>query len=85
MVPLNPSVRDRSPGLEELVLGWWNTGRELEVLDPRDWFNATPNPGDFGWLPATVAADAIIDQCCEALHNIPHCYHVFAIPLLMTN
>jgi hypothetical protein len=42
-------------------------------------------PRGFWWIPAPVAADAAIDQFCEALHKRPHCYHVFAIPFLMTN
>jgi hypothetical protein len=66
-------------------MGWWNTGRNLEVLEPRDWVTTAQNPGDFGWFPAPAAVDAAIDQFCEALHKIPHCYHVFAIPFLMTN
>jgi hypothetical protein len=85
MLPLHLSARERSPGLEELILGWWNTGRNLEVLDPRDWFTTAHNPGDFGWFPAPAAADVAIGQYCEVLHKRPHCYHVFAIPFLMTN
>jgi hypothetical protein len=38
-----------------------------------------------GGVPDPAAADAVIDQFCEALHNRPHCYHVFAVPLLMKN
>jgi hypothetical protein len=85
MVRLYLSARERSPGLEEWILGWWNTGRNLEVLKPRYWFTAAHDPGDFGWFPAPAAADAIIDQFCEALHKRPHCFHVFAKPFLMTN
>jgi hypothetical protein len=85
MVPLNLSAMERSPGLEEWIWGWWNTGIKLEVLEPRDWLTTDHNPGDFGWFPAPAAADAAIEQFCEALHKIPHCYHVFAVPLLMTN
>jgi hypothetical protein len=85
MVRLHLSARERSPGLEKWILGWWNTGINLKVLEPRDWFATAHNPGDFGWFPAPATADAAIDQFCEALHKIPHCYHVFAIPFLMTN
>jgi hypothetical protein len=85
MVHLHLSVRDRSPGLEEWILGWWNTGINLEVLEPRDWCTTARNPGDFGWFPAPAAADAAIDQFCEALHKRPHCHHVLAILFLMTN
>jgi hypothetical protein len=85
MVPLHLSARERSPGLEEWILGWCNTVRNLEVLEPRDWFTTAISPGDFGWFPAPAAADAAIDQFCEALHKRPYCYHVFAIPFLMTN
>jgi hypothetical protein len=84
MVSLHLSARERSPGLEECILGWWNTGRNLEVLKPREWFTTAHSPGYFGWFPAPAAADAAIDQFCEALHKRPHCYHVFAIPFLIT-
>jgi hypothetical protein len=40
---------------------------------------------DYVWFPDPAAADAAIDQFCEALHTRPQCYHVFAIPFLMTN
>jgi hypothetical protein len=85
MVPLHLSARERRPGLEEYILGWWNTGRNLEVLDPRDLFTTAHNPWHFGWFPAPTAADAAIEQFCTALHKRPQCYHVFAIPFLMTN
>jgi hypothetical protein len=32
-----------------------------------------------------AAADASIDQFCEALHELPYCFHVFAITLFVTN
>jgi hypothetical protein len=85
MVPLHLSATERSPRLEDWIHGWWNTGRKLEVTEPRDWFTTAHNPGDFGWFPAPAAADTAIDQFCAALHNIPHFYHVFAVPLLMVN
>jgi hypothetical protein len=85
MGPLPLSAKERSPGLEEWILGWCNTGINLEVLEPIDWFTTAHNPGDFGWFPAPAAADAAIVQFCEALHKRPHCYHVFSIPFLMTN
>jgi hypothetical protein len=77
-VPLHLSARERIPGLEEWIVGLWNTGRNLEVLDLRDWFTTAHIPGDFGWFPAPAAADAAVDQFCGALHKRPHCYHVFA-------
>jgi hypothetical protein len=85
MVPLHLSAWKRSPGLEEWIRGWWNTGRKLEVLEPIDWFTTALNSGHFGWFPAPDKADAVIDLFCEALHKRPHCYHVFAVPLLMMN
>jgi hypothetical protein len=62
------------PGMVE---HWEKSG----ILEPRDWFTTAHKPGDFGWFPAPAAADAAV----EALHKRPHCYHVFAIPFLMTN
>jgi hypothetical protein len=75
-VPLHMSARERSPGLEEWILGWCNTGRKMEELDPRDWFTTARNPGGYGWFPAPAAADAAIGQFCKALHKRPHCYHL---------
>jgi hypothetical protein len=55
------------------------------MTEPRDWFTTAHTPGDFGWFPAPAAADAAIDKFGEALHKRPHCSHVFAVPLIMTN
>jgi hypothetical protein len=55
------------------------------MMEPQDWFTTAHTPGDFGWFPAPAAADAAIDQFCEALHKRPHCSHVFAVSLLITN
>jgi hypothetical protein len=55
------------------------------VLEPRGWFTSVHQLGSFGWLPAPAAAYAAIDQFCDALHKRPSCFHVLAIPLLMTN
>jgi hypothetical protein len=76
---------ERSPGLEEWIQGWCNTGRKLEVFEPRDLFTTAHNPGDFGWFPSPDAADAAIGQFCEALHKRPYCYHDIAVPLMMMN
>jgi hypothetical protein len=64
-----------------------DTGRKLEVLELRGWFTSGHRLGSFGWFPAPVAADAgaAFDQFCNALHKHPSFFHVFAIPLLMTN
>jgi hypothetical protein len=32
-----------------------------------------------------AAADVAIDKFCEAMHTRLYCFHVFAIPLLITN
>jgi hypothetical protein len=55
------------------------------VMEPCDWFTMAHKKGYFGWLPVLAAADAVIDQFCEALHKTPHCFNVFSVPLLMTN
>jgi hypothetical protein len=68
-----------------LICGWADTGRKLEVLEPRGWATSAHQLGSFGWFSAPAAADAAIDQFCDALHKRPSCFHVFAIPLLMTN
>jgi hypothetical protein len=85
MVPLHLDATERSPNLGEWIQGWWESGRKLWITEPRDWFNTAHTPGYFGWFPAPDAADAAIDQFCEALHNRPHCFHGLSVPLLMTN
>jgi hypothetical protein len=85
MVPLHLSATTRSSILEDWIRGWADTGRMLEVLEPRGWFTSAHKLGSFGWLPAPAAADASIDQFYDVLHKRPNCFHVFAIPLLMTN
>jgi hypothetical protein len=54
------------------------------VLEPRGWFTSAHKLGSLGCPPAPAAADAAIGQFCDALYKIPNCFHVFAIPLLMT-
>jgi hypothetical protein len=60
-------------------------GRKLEVLEPRGWFTSAHQLESFRWFLAPATADVAIDQFCDALHKRPDCFHVLAIPLLMTN
>jgi hypothetical protein len=85
MVPLHLSATARSGMLEDWIRGWADTGSKLEVLEPRGWFTSGHRLGSFGWFMALSAAVAAIDQFVDALHKRPSCFHVFAIPLLMTN
>jgi hypothetical protein len=82
MVPLHLSVVERIPTMGYWSQGLWDTGRKLLIMEPRDWFTTAHIPGDFGWFPAPAVADAAVDKFCEAFHNRPHCYHVFAVPLI---
>jgi hypothetical protein len=84
-VPLHLSATERIPKLGGWIQGWWDNGRKLLMTEPRDWFTTAHTPGNFGWCPAPATADAAINQCCEALHKMPYCYHVFAMSLIMTN
>jgi hypothetical protein len=85
MFPLHLSAVARSAMLEDWIHGWADTGRKLEVLEPRGCFTSAPQRGSFGWFPAPAEADSAIDQFCNALHKRASCFHVFAVPLLMTN
>jgi hypothetical protein len=85
MVPLHLSAAAWSAMLEDCIHGWADTGRQLEVLEPRGWFTSAHQLGSVGWFPAPAAADAAIDQFCDVLHKRPNCVHVFAISLLMMN
>jgi hypothetical protein len=83
MVPLHLSATARSVVLEDWIRGWEDTGRKLEVLEPRGWFTSAHRLGSFGWFPAPAAADAAIDQLCDALHKRPSCFHVYAPAVFM--
>jgi hypothetical protein len=85
IVPLHLSATERGPKLGEWIQGWWDSGTNLWMTEPRDCFTTAHTPGDFGWFPAPAAADASIDKFCEALYKRPHCSHVFYMPLIMTN
>jgi hypothetical protein len=37
------------------------------------------------WAPPPAAANAVIEQLCEAVHKRPQCTHLFMTPSLMTN
>jgi hypothetical protein len=85
MVPLHLSATTRSSMLEDWIRGWADTGRNLEVLKPMEWFTLAHILGSFGWFPAPAVVDEVIYHFCDALHKRPNCFHVFAIPLLMAN
>jgi hypothetical protein len=71
MVPLHLSATARSGMLEDWIRGWAETGRKLEVLEPRGWFTSGHRLGSFGWFLAPAPADAAIDKFCDALHKRP--------------
>jgi hypothetical protein len=85
MVPLPLSATAWSGMLEDWINGWADTGRKLEVLEPRGWFTSGHRLGSFGWFPVPAAAYAAIVQFCDALHKRSSCFHVFAIPRMMTH
>jgi hypothetical protein len=76
---------ERRPLLLNWLEDWCDLGKTFKVLEPEGWFTQAHKPGCFGWSPAPAAAGASIDQLCEAVHKRPFCFHVFAVPLLMTN
>jgi hypothetical protein len=85
MVHLHLSATTRSSMLEDWIRWWPDTGRNVEVLELRGWFNSAHKMGSFWWFLVLVAADAAIYQLCDALQKRPNCFHVLSIPLLMTN
>jgi hypothetical protein len=84
MVPLHLRATERSP-MSHWIRGWVDSGKDLEVLETDGWFTSTHKRVSFGWFLAPAAADAAVDQLYDALHKMPNCFHVFAIPILMTN
>jgi hypothetical protein len=85
MVSLHLGSCGRSHLLLDWLEDWCDLGNDVEVLEPEVWFTKAHTPGCVGWFPAQVTADTSIDQLCEAVHKRPVCFHVFSIPLLMTN
>jgi hypothetical protein len=84
IVPLQFSVLEQSP----LVLDWirsWTGVLKLEVLYPEGWYTNGHKQGNFLCPPPSAAADAAVEQLCEAVHNRPLCTRVFIAPFLMTN
>jgi hypothetical protein len=71
MVPLHLNATAWSAMLEDWIRGWADTGRKLEVLEPRGWFTLAHQLGSFGWFMAPAAAGAVIDQFFYALHKRP--------------
>jgi hypothetical protein len=84
ILPLHLSEAERAPKLLELIKDWVALP-ELHILSLEGWFTDAHTHGAFSWFPAAAADDTAIDQFCEALHKRPYGFHVFAIPLLMTN
>jgi hypothetical protein len=76
---------ERSPMMGNWIQEWWDIGRKLLMMEPRDLFTTAYTPGYFGWFPAPATVDVAIDQFCESLHKRPHCSRVFATTLIMTN
>jgi hypothetical protein len=72
MVPLHSSTTARHATLEDWIRGWADTGRKLEVLEPRGRSTSAHQLGSFGWYQAPAAVNAAIDQFCDALHKLPN-------------
>jgi hypothetical protein len=85
MVPFHLDPCERSPLLLNWLEDWCDLSNKFKVLEPEGWFTQAHKPGCFEWFLAPTAADAAIEQLCEAVHNLPLCFHFFAVPLLMTN
>jgi hypothetical protein len=71
IVPLHLSATECSAMLEDWIRGWADTGRKLEVLEPRGCCTLAHQLGSCGWLMAPAAVNAAIDQFCDALHERP--------------
>ena len=82
-VPLNESAFERSPEL----LHRFNTmfpGLELQLLEPRAWYDEYHNYGNFVWCPPPAAADVVVDLLNKARHKRPESMHIILVPRLMT-
>ena len=82
-VPLNETAFERQPNLERWIYSTIPPG-EWSTLDPTGWYEKGHTAGNFVWAPPPAAADAALDQLCEAKHIRPDCAHVFVCPALMT-
>ena len=81
-VPLNDTAFERQPNLEAWIRtsiqGKWVT------LDADGWYDGGMKAGHFIWCLAPAAADAALDQLCEAKHIRPEGSHIFVCPALLT-
>lgn len=63
-VPLDETAFNRQTNLESwlrsTLLGTWTT------LDASGSYDEGQRPGQFIWVPAPAAAEAVLDQLCEA-------------------
>jgi hypothetical protein len=62
----------------------WAGVLKSEVISPEGWYNDGHKQGNF-ICPPPAAADAAVEQLCEAVHKRPQCTHYFMTPFLMTN
>ena len=81
-VPLNETAFDRQTNLEDwlrsTLFGTWTT------LTASGWYDEGQQAGQFIWAPAPAAAEAALDQLCEAKHIRPEGSHIFVCPALLT-
>jgi hypothetical protein len=82
--PLHFSVLEQSTVFLDWIRSWTGV-LKLEVLSPEGWYTNDHNQGTLLWDPPPAAADAAVEQLCEAVHKRPQCTHVFIAPFLMTN
>ena len=54
------------------------------LLDPDGWFDVGHRPGNFIWNVPSAAAQAAVDQLCEAKLARPEVSHCFVVPTVMT-
>ena len=83
-IPLHLDCEERAPGMGEWLQGLLKEVGGASLLDPSGWFRESQAFGNFVRTPAPAAAEVVVEQLGKARHKRPGCFHIVAVPRLMT-
>jgi hypothetical protein len=84
VAPLHLGVLEHIPQVLEWIHSWAGV-LQLEVLSPEGWYTDGHKQVNFLCPPPPAAADAAVEQLCEAVHKRPQGTHLSRTPFLMNN
>jgi hypothetical protein len=83
-IPLHLECEERAPGMGKLLQGLLEEVGGATLLDPSGWFRESQAFGNFVWTLAPAATGVVVEQLGKARHKRPGCFHIVAVPRLMT-